>query len=76
VGLAEDLKDYDNVEDFEDECDDCCGCGGCGKEDDLENKGISVKLNVSLNPDDLEDILDTVDYLEEKLSNIKVKFSL
>jgi len=78
VGLAEDLKSDENEDyDFEEDCNcaECCGCD-CGEQAQPKNKGMLVKLNVSINPDDLEDILDTVDYLEEKLSNIKVKFSL
>lgn len=74
VGLMEDLKSNDYEEDYEEECD-CPECQCCDCEE-VENKGISVKLNVSINPEDLEDILDTVNYLEEKLSNIKVKLSL
>jgi hypothetical protein len=78
VGLAEDLKSDYSYDDYEDKCNYCLGnCSECVcEEEQTENKGMSIKLNVSINPDDIEDILDTVDYLEEKLSNIKIKFSL
>ena len=73
VGIESDL--FEEVDKEECDCEKCCGCD-YEEQEQTENKGISVKLNVSLNQDDLEDILNIIDYLEEKLSNIKVKFSL